>query len=595
MTIKNLKIKNVRGIHQLNIDSSILKNRPNILIAPNGFGKTSIATAFKCAAEQTSIKLEDRDRHNHDASKKALIELKLEENNSLLNLSATEQAHSNDIRKNFDIHVVSDLRKIKANSRNFGRFSRADAKMLIDPIVICKKANRENNPYKISEIKRAFAKHKEALPNINDTLFQSHDFVMRSPECWPHVDALIKARKWSQIEAIRQQLSNYNGSTSDGLAHVTTAVNDLFSCLDEAKKLLCIVESTTRLSGVEAFLSIWQILTLAKNDRGALKNYLEWLRYSEIKQSLKDGLRDLNTSWKSPYLKETRGNLVVEMPDPTHISNGQRDVLLLLSLLHIARYNLLKSRAILVIDEVFDYLDDANLTVAQYYISQLIEDYKRQGRSIYVIILTHLNPSFFRNYVFSNQNTIYLKNGIAHDSVDAMKKLIGARSQEDCDKTLKDDISRYLVHFHRGNYDFTDSIKTISGIRPSWGKSGKFQSFLRDEFNKYSNDQPYDPLAICAATRRSIEELAFNQISDLTDADEFFDTRTTGRKLDWAVQRGAVVPETHYLLRVIFDDGLHWNPSRDNTIPIVAKLANPIVKKMIIEVVNECNSLHSGI
>ncbi len=411
---------------------------------------------------------------------------------------------------------------------------------------------------------------------------------MRSPECWQYVDALIKTRKWNKIENVRKQLSDYSGSTDDGLSYVATAVNDLFVNLPEAKGLLSIIEATTKLRGVEAFLSIWQMLTLAKSDRDALKNYLEWLRYSEIKKSLKDGLSDLNTSWQIPSLKEIKGSLVVKMPDPTHISNGQRDVLLLLSLLHIARYNLSKSRAILVVDEVFDYLDDANLTVAQYYISQLIEDYKRQGRSIYTIILTHLNPSFFQNYVFSNQNTIYLENGSAHDSIDAMKKLIGARSQNGCDEALKNDISKYLVHFYSGEYDFSENLKSISGIRSSWGKDGRFQGFLRDEFGKYSSDQPYDPLAICAVTRRSIEELAFRQISDQTDADEFFNTHKTGPKLDWAVQRGAVVPETHYLLRVIFDDGLHWNPNRDNTIPIVAKLSNPIIKKMIVEVVNEC-------
>jgi hypothetical protein len=483
---------------------------------------------------------------------------------------------------------VSDLRRIKAQSRNFGRFSRAEAKMVIDPIVICKKVNSANSPYKISEIRHDFGLHKKALPNIEVSLFQSHDFVIRSPECWQYVDALIKTRKWNQIENVRKQFSDYSGSTVDGLSHVATAVNDLFANLPEAKELLSIVEATTKLYGVEAFLSIWQILTLAKSGRETLKNYLEWLRYSEIKQSLKDGLNDLNTSWKIPSLKETKGNLVVEMPDPTHISNGQRDVLLLLSLLHIARYNLVKPRAILVVDEVFDYLDDANLTVAQYYISQLIEDYKRQGRSIYTIILTHLNPTFFRNYVFSNQNTIYLENGTVYDSIDAMKNLIGARSQDDCDEALKKDISRYLVHFYSGDYDFAESLKAISGIRSSWGKKGKFQGFLRDEFGKYSSDQPYDPLAICAVTRRSIEELAFRQISEQPDADVFFNTHMTGPKLDWAVQRGAVVSETHYLLRVIFDDGLHWNRKRDNTIPIVAKLANPIIKKMIIEVVTKC-------
>jgi len=589
MTIKNIMIENVRGIGQLRIDHKILKNRPNILVAPNGFGKTSIATAFKCAADQTSIRLGNEDCHQHDDNKQATIELELNENGTQSKLSVTENAHSNNIRKHFDIHVVSDLRKIKATTQWLpGGHGKPKAKMVIDPIVICKKVNRANSPYKISEIRRGFGRHKNALPNIEDSLFRSHDFVMRSPECWQYINALVKQRQWNQIENVRKQLSGYSGSTDDGLSHVATAVDDIFTNLQEAKELFSIIEATTKLGGVEAFLSIWQILTISKNDGAALKNYLEWLRYSEIKKSLKDGLNDLNTSWKIPSLKETKGNLVVEMPDPTHISNGQRDVLLLLSLLHIARYNLIKSRAILIVDEVFDYLDDANLTVAQYYISQLIEDYKRQGRSIYTIILTHLNPSFFRNYVFSNQNTIYLESGTAYDSIDAMKKLINARSQDGCNEALKKDISKYLVHYHADDYDFSENLKVISGIRSSWGKRGKFQEFLQKEFEKYRSGQPYDPLAICAITRRSIEELAFRQVSEQPDSSDFFITHKTSPKLDWAVQRGADVPETHYLLRVIFDDGLHWNLNRDNTIPIVAKLANPIIKKMVVEVVNQC-------
>ena len=55
--------------------------------------------------------------------------------------------------------------------------------------------------------------------------------------------------------------------------------------------------------------------------------------------------------------------------------------------------------------------------------------------------------------------------------------------------------------------------------------------------------------------------------------------------LDYALHLGANIPETHYLLKITFDDGLHWNFNRDNTIPIVAKLSNPILHKLITEVV----------
>ena len=111
---------------------------------------------------------------------------------------------------------------------------------------------------------------------------------------------------------------------------------------------------------------------------------------------------------------------------------------------------------------------------------------------------------------------------------------------------------------------------------------------MTEEFKKYQNGHAYDPLAICAITRRSVEALAYRQIQHLAEAKDFFEVHKTSPKLDWAAQRGATIPEAHYLLRVIFDDGLHWNLGRDNTIPIVAKLGNPIIKKLIIELVSQC-------
>ena len=167
---------------------------------------------------------------------------------------------------------------------------------------------------------------------------------------------------------------------------------------------------------------------------------------------------------------------------------------------------------------MFDYWDDANLTVAQYYITELIADYQRQGRAIYPIILTHLNPAFFKNYVFSKQNVIYLDKSRSFDSCDAMKKLIAARNDGSVGEATKNNISKYLVHYHVDEFDFSTDLQTINGTRPSWGKRGKFQAFIEEEFNKYKNNAPYDPLAICAITRRTIEEFAFMGLTSWENA-----------------------------------------------------------------------------
>lgn len=42
-----------------------------------------------------------------------------------------------------------------------------------------------------------------------------------------------------------------------------------------------------------------------------------------------------------------------------------------------------KDNNILIIDEVFDYLDDANMMAAQFYITDLIEQLKSAGKNIF--------------------------------------------------------------------------------------------------------------------------------------------------------------------------------------------------------------------
>lgn len=586
MTICSIEIEYVRGIKSLKISGPILKNKPNIFVACNGFGKTSIATAFKHAANQTSIKLPDDARYQHDAANPAKISVEVDENGVKNTLGVTEAAHSNDIRKHFDIHVIGDMRRIKASAKNMGKFSSASAKQVIDPIIICDKPKDADNPYKITDAKRTFGKHSSLLLNLNDSIFASPQFLMRSTEFMQAITPLLKPRQWAKIEAIQAKIANHGGSDQDAMDAVQADMQQLFAepNFQLAEK---IIADTSGFDQNTVFLTLWQLALISRSNQAQLQGHLEYLRYKEIKKSLKTHVADLNTSWKAATVKESSGKLVVEVPDPSHISNGQRDILLLVAMFHVAKHQLTKGKAILIIDEVFDYLDDANLTVAQFYITELIEDYKRQGRSIYPIILTHLNPAFFKNYVFSNQNVIYLNKNQTFDSIDAMKRLIAARQDKGVGDTTKDNISKYLVHYHVDNFDFSADLAAISGTRSSWGKYDKFQGFLKEEFKKYQSGQAYDPLAICAITRRSVEALAYKQIQHLTEARDFFEEHKTSPKLDWAAQRGATIPEAHYLLRVIFDDGLHWNPGRDNTIPIVAKLGNPIIKKLIVELVSK--------
>ena len=47
MEIKNITIKNIRGLQNTTIPLNMIPNKPSLLVAPNGSGKSSFTIAFQ--------------------------------------------------------------------------------------------------------------------------------------------------------------------------------------------------------------------------------------------------------------------------------------------------------------------------------------------------------------------------------------------------------------------------------------------------------------------------------------------------------------------------------------------------------------------
>ena len=60
MNIKTITIKNVRGINLKKVTLNMIPNKPSILVAPNGAGKSSFAFAFQWL-NRLRIKLNEED------------------------------------------------------------------------------------------------------------------------------------------------------------------------------------------------------------------------------------------------------------------------------------------------------------------------------------------------------------------------------------------------------------------------------------------------------------------------------------------------------------------------------------------------------
>jgi len=313
-----------------------------------------------------------------------------------------------------------------------------------------------------------------------------------------------------------------------------------------------------------------------KQDRAKFKKAQKYSSYKLEKSEYKEMLKAFNSSWCRVAPKESGRKLIVEFPKTNHISNGQRDVITFVALLYRAQKKLTGNNCILVIDEVFDYLDDANLVAVQYYITKLIDKFKNEGRRLYPLILTHLNPYYFKNFAFSKQKVYYLdKRDIQPNS--AMVKLLRKRNEV----SIKDDVSKFLLHFHSGEINKRAEFNAL-GLRQTWGEGDNFHNFIREEARKYLEDgEGFDPLSVCCAVRISVERRAYELLADHGHKQEFLGTFKTRDKLTYAESIGVSIPEYFYLLGVIYNDGMHWREGQDNISPIAAKLENQTIRGLI--------------
>ncbi len=580
MKIKKIVIKHCRGIKDLTIVDEIFPNKPHILVAPNGFGKTSFAHAFSSIAKHRSEKINDDDRYDGDKNNKAEIELEVSENDIPKTLRVDENDNSNTIIKEFDIIVITNPSHIKAVAKNFGsNFSTPTGKMVIDPIVICKKIKKTDMPISKTKLQKEFGKNGSKLFDI-ELLFKNQSFANYSICCVSDIACLSKGNIFNKLEKIRDLINDMDFSEEE-THHEISDLNEIIKNNIKYRYLNSFFTKIFNCSKIQAFSLIWFLVYLCRNDKKRFQEYFKFERYNFYKTKLKSVIENLNSSkYKQASVCEQGGDLQVRIPEPKFLSNGQRDVLILVAFLYQAQMQLTKKNSIIIIDELFDYLDDANLTVAQYYISQLMEDFHNSSRNLFPLLLTHLNPEFFRNYVFQHQKIIYL-NKQSFSVTPTLQKLINIRT----DARIKDNVSKFLFHYHPNNFDFSKDLQNFKGICEKWGTKDCFLNFLTGEYNKYKSNgsEKFDPLAVCAYTRVTIEKKVYESLKE--GKEEFLAEHCTRNKLKLASAKGVEMPEIYYLLHIIYDEAMHSTTGKNNTASIEAKLTNPIIKEMIIDAI----------
>jgi hypothetical protein len=590
MNITKIEIENIKGIVSQKFDLNIRPNSPAILVAPNGFGKSSISIGFK-SLNRNRINLHEDHHYKKDITYQPIIRLCTDDPSKAI-LEATNT--KNELSQHFDVVVINSLVRPKSINRVFGGGSKPSADMVVDTITLVDTIPENKKfQYQISEEKARFGEVGKALPNLKT--MPAIDAILAKMHGSDIFGSIVKTKQTKVLQAIQSFIDKMNAWIgSQSADQVLSQIENI-----EAPAL----QSLTHLSDVTTFISSFnldsssnknafnclvalQFCLKFQDDIATLKAVCKRKKYEEEKSRLTQLFKDFDTTTANFTPIEREGSLILKFPDISTISSGQRDVMSFIAMLEVARGNIGRKDLILIIDEVFDYLDESNLVAAQYYISRFIDENK--GLNIYPILMTHLDPDLFLGHVFGKKlktQQVFLKKYPQQVS-ESMKKLLKERNDQN--SPIKSLIEKKLIHYHSEPINNRSSFE-LRQLKPTWGNQGVFYNFINAEKSKFLLDDPsYDPAAVCCAVRVGIEKA----IHDLLQSDEqksiFLDQMDSGTlcKLEYADQCGIQVPEVFYLLSLVYNEGLHWKDYSAFVPRMVSKLENRTINNMIKSVPN---------
>lgn len=592
--IKTIEIENIKGIgsgQEAKIFAlDIIPNKPSLIVAPNGFGKSSFSTAFN-SLNKNRIKLDKDDFHKQDEQNKPIIRLKFQKpDKTVIDLLADE--NSNTISDYFDYFVINNQVKAKGVGQNFAGRTNVSASLNIEPIILI-----ENIPHQIdikysyNTFKTNFEKIGKILPNLNSIFSCLGLFVeLQKTENLTILDRTKNKGEVIRVDCFKQRVNQQtqNISKQDIITYIrNNELNYLIETyyLNQLQIIVKKFDLNFQLDKeIESFLVALQLIELYHSDKQHFKDFCKRKEYESDKENYKKLFKDFNSTWLDFRPKEKENSLILEFPKAHLISNGQRDVLCFMALLEKAKKKLTRQNSILIIDEVFDYLDDANLVAVQYYTTQFINEYK--SKYIYLLILTHLDPLYFKGYVFGRKHKLKLyylskKQPIINEH---LTKILKERNNPA--SAVKTDIEKYLLHFHTTKINKRQDFQSLN-LKETWGELDNFDNYIFEEARKYCNDeQDFDPLAVCCAVRKKIEQNIYNLIIEAEHKHIFLNEKISGtnEKLEFAEEKGITVNETYYFLGIIYNEALHWKDDRDknsNTAPAMYKLENLTIKQLI--------------
>lgn len=574
--ITNIVVRDVKGISEADIECRIFPNQPNFIVAPNGSGKSSLAIAFE-SLKRNGLRLDKYNWHRGTDGDRAYLEIKTSSGETF-----AACASRNDIARFADVQVIRSGLYAKASSKLVNGVTVTQGIIRVHDITLWNRVpEKASIGYSVAKMRQAFPEHVcKLIVNLHD-LLGDEGFLRQLVKDAP---ASIKGRR--NNKRVQSFLADLDSQLCSG-----TKQNDLVVHESGIRVVQPVMSMATLLSThlpnlqePALLLNAIQLCWLYGDQSAAIKTQLEFLTYKRERSETNGLISALNTTGKVLRLEKRRGKVILHLPDRSQLSNGELDVLNFAAQLVLARKKLSKHRSILIVDEVFDYLDDANLLVAQYYLLQMIEQFKREGKELYPILLTHMDPSLMSSYRFKVKHVSYFSKESSGTVKSYMQKVLADRSH--CKKTniqVYEDFSRKYLHYDPTSPEDSrtrDYLKS-KGLPDDMVTSEGFRKRCLCELETYLQNGTYDITMVCCAVRHIIEQAAYKQLERVDDKEGFLNTHGTNGKLEFAEEHGAELPEMYFLLGGVYNPAMHLTGEEQQLRILGRKLDNKVIKNMI--------------
>lgn len=244
-----------------------------------------------------------------------------------------------------------------------------------------------------------------------------------------------------------------------------------------------------------------------------------------------------------------------------------------------------KEKSLLVIDEVFDYLDDASLLVVQHFLLELMKQFEDAGKSIHVVILTHLDPSQFKSFRFKKFHASYIspvengaEKGCSH------KILVDRRRRQKEQQHIYEAVSSRCLHFSDCQAVSEDVRAYVSqqmtGNAPK--EPASFRNEMESKLGDYFSEKPFSSSEVCCGTRIAAERLCYEALTSKEARQEYLEIKKgTKERLRYAETHGVEAPETFHSLGSIYNSCMHLSNTPGELEIVRRQLGNNIVRHMI--------------